>query len=341
VGIGLTTACNADCPHCYSRGAPRRDIDPGLVMGLVDALDVESVNLGTGESFLHPDYAAIVETLTDRGIDLALTTNGASVEALDDRLLSRLHDVDFSLDFPDETDHDRWRYPGSFASVVAGLRRCRELGVTASVAMCLSAANHDRVRGMTDLCGSLGASLRINFYKPVHDRSLMPGYEQFWGAVWTMAESGALASCSEPVVTAAMQAAGSDVEGAGSPCGRRSFRVRPDGELLPCVYWNRTGMYLQDVVAGSRSISEVLRIANCAEPPAECDGCPWLQACMGGCLGRRLYTGLDRRDVYCFVDREPPLPGPVELPRGAASRWVHSGYLCTMILDPELAGDGS
>jgi len=316
-------------------------MDPDLVLGLVDSLDVESVNLGTGESFLHPDYAAIVEELTDRGVDLAVTTNGASVKALDDRLLSRLHDVDFSLDFPDQASHDRWRYAGSFASVVAGLRRCGELGVTASVAMCLSAANHDRVGDMIDLCGSLGASLRINFYKPVRDRSLMPGYEQFWGAVRTMVESGALASCSEPVVTAAMQAAGSVVEGSGSPCGRRSFRVRPDGELLPCVYWNRTGMYLQEVLAGSRDISDVLRIAVEAESPPECDGCRYLQACRGGCLGRRLYTGLSRPDVYCFAGRTSPLSGPVELPEGAAHRWVHSGYLCTMILDPRLAGDGS
>jgi len=318
---------------------PREDIDTSLVFKLVETLDVESINLGTGESFLHADYPQVIEGLTDRGIDVALTTNGSSVEALDDRLLARLHDVDFSLDFPDRASHDRWRYKGSFDQVLKGIRRCRELGVTASVAMCLSAANHHLTAEMTDLCAGLGASLRINFYKPVHDRSLMPDYQQFWGAVRTMADTGCIASCSEPIVMAAMQAGGSTVTGTGSPCGRSSFRIRPNGELLPCVYWNHTGIYLQEVLRGERSIREVMDITGKADAPEECAGCQYLEVCRGGCIGRRLYTGMDERDVYCFVDGGLPLEDPIELPRGVGHLWVHSSYLCTIILNPGAEAD--
>ncbi len=63
VGVGLTNACDLACAHCY-RDVDRVDqLTEAQVLGVCDDLPVRSVNLGTGENGLHPDYAAIVRAL--------------------------------------------------------------------------------------------------------------------------------------------------------------------------------------------------------------------------------------------------------------------------------------
>src|SRR5215467_381813 len=80
VGVGLTNACDLACAHCY-RDVDRIDqLTQTQVVGICDDLPVRSVNLGTGENGLHPDYAAIVSALADRGVKLSLTSNGYSIE---------------------------------------------------------------------------------------------------------------------------------------------------------------------------------------------------------------------------------------------------------------------
>ena len=70
VGVGLTNACDLGCAHCY-RDVDRVDqLTEAQVRGVCDCLPVRSVNLGTGENGLHPDYAAIVRALATRGVKL-------------------------------------------------------------------------------------------------------------------------------------------------------------------------------------------------------------------------------------------------------------------------------
>ena len=72
VGLGLTNACDLACAHCYRDTAGTDQLTAAEVMGVCDCLPVRSVNLGTGENGLHPEYVAIVELLRARGIKLSL-----------------------------------------------------------------------------------------------------------------------------------------------------------------------------------------------------------------------------------------------------------------------------
>ena len=341
IGVGITSACNMRCRHCYSgSGKYPAFMSPGELFRLLDSVAVEAVNLGTGESALHPEFESVVEGILSREIDLAITSNGYSIEQMSDELLSRLHDVDLSLDFPDAARHDEWRATGSFEQVLRAVERCRRLGVVTSIAMCLMKQNCRTIPEMIALCAELGVSLRINLYKPVSRTEYMPSYRELWDAVRIMFESGCVASCSEPIILAALRENGFTVRGCGSPCGTRSFRVSPSGEILPCVYWGDTGIFLNDLLDEGADPGTTLRALLTGPAPDECRDCPHLKVCQGGCLGRRYHTGLGSRDVYCFVDpdRQTPL-----LDRGirasSCGGWVHASYLCTMIVDP-LAGSG-
>lgn len=334
IGVGLTSACPFSCTHCYS-GAGRNpvDLDPSRLFRFMDSFPVSAINLGTGESCMHPQFLPVVNEILDRGVPLALTTAGPSLSALPDSTLVRLHDVDLSLDYPVAALHDAVRAPGAFDIVLGGVRRCRELGVTVSLAMCLMKSNSEHMEGMCRLARELGVSLRVNVYKPVFSDDPKPSFGVFWNAISAFFRETAAVSCSEPVVNAALAYHGNPCPSAGSPCGIHGFRISPAGEVLPCVYWGSTGISMERIIAEPELLEVCGATCHGAALPAECEDCPWRSVCVGGCAGRRYYTGLSGPDEYCFHLRgvRPPELEPAS---GSSEGYIHAGYLCTMIGRP-------
>src|SRR5262245_25325168 len=61
LGIGLTNECNLACSFCY-RDPTRVDRLPlEQVRSVLKSLPVRSVNLGTGENGMHPDFSRFVD----------------------------------------------------------------------------------------------------------------------------------------------------------------------------------------------------------------------------------------------------------------------------------------
>lgn len=332
LGVGLTSACTFSCRHCYSGGgvAPV-EMDTELLFNFLSSCSVESVNLGTGESCLHPEFHSVLNRFHALNLPVALTTAGPSVKALSDGELAELHDIDFSLDFPSCTDHDRWRAPGAFDMVVQGIERCRKLGVTASVAMCLMKQNAGEMKEMCALCKDLGVSLRVNVYKPVVTDIYQPSYQDFWSSVNDLFSCAESAVSSEPIVNAALaEISGSPIfSNQGSPCGISSLRLRPGGEILPCVYWDKSSDTMQKFIEGNCSLPD-----GCRNPiPSVCQDCPYLDICRGGCSGRRLYTALEKPDIYCFRTAGRTLPELTVPAPLKGDDYIHSSYLCTMIAE--------
>src|SRR5215471_14358807 len=102
LGLGLTNECNLACNFCY-RDPTRVDrLSPDQVRAVLDRLPVRSVNLGTGENGMHPDFVAILRELRAQPIKLTITSNGHTIEVLDDADVRSFADIEFSLDYPDE-----------------------------------------------------------------------------------------------------------------------------------------------------------------------------------------------------------------------------------------------
>ena len=56
LGLGLTNECNLSCAFCY-RDPTRADrLSLDQVKSVMERLPVHSVNLGTGENGMHPDF---------------------------------------------------------------------------------------------------------------------------------------------------------------------------------------------------------------------------------------------------------------------------------------------
>src|SRR5262245_29891212 len=106
LGLGPTNECNLAGSFCY-RDPTRPDLlAPDQVRAVVTSLPVRSVNLGTGEYGMHPQFSEMLELLRRQPIKLTITSNGHSIEVLDDAQVTAFKDVEFSLDYPTEADQD-------------------------------------------------------------------------------------------------------------------------------------------------------------------------------------------------------------------------------------------
>src|SRR5262245_52000666 len=325
LGLGLTNDCNLACAHCY-RDTERIDhLTLDRVRRVCDRLPIGSVNLGTGENGLHPEFHEILRYLHERGTAITVTSNGFTAAVLDDEELRWLADVEFSLDFPTEYDQDAWRGPGNWRLVLDQTDRCRRLGVPITIVSVMMRTNYDRLSDIAELAATHAATFRVNVYQPVKSDVFSLGYNEFWDGFRMLLESSPLAICNEPIVRAL---AGFD---AASGCGRTTIRVTPRGEVLPCVYWPKRSLGLEDLEKLGRAITESAPFRELDHVPAFCSGCRFVDSCRGGCASRRFLRGsLDLPDEFCpFAAGKPP--PSVAVRAGASRHFPKAGSACTSV----------
>src|SRR5580704_8705838 len=114
LGLGLTNECNLSCAFCYRDPARTDRLSLDQVKSVMERLPIGSVNLGTGENGMHPDFKAILAYLHKKTIKLTITSNGRSVAVLEDTELRAFHDIEFSLDYPTQAEQDAQRGNGNW-----------------------------------------------------------------------------------------------------------------------------------------------------------------------------------------------------------------------------------
>src|SRR5262245_34150829 len=91
LGLALTNECNLACAFCY-RDPNRVDrLTLDQVKAITRSLPIRSINLGTGENGMHPDFHTILDFLRSQTIKLTITSNGHSIGWLDDDGVRSFH----------------------------------------------------------------------------------------------------------------------------------------------------------------------------------------------------------------------------------------------------------
>ncbi len=301
VGIGITNDCDLDCAHCYRPQDRIYQLGLDDIRAICEGLEVASFNMGTGESWLHPQFPEIVTYLAERGIKVSMASNGHSLNSMPASLLRRFHDVEVSVDFASPQGQDAFRGVGNWACVMEAIDRCHTHDIEVSILATLMNTNYDQMDGLVAVARNVGANLRVNAYQPVRQDDFSLSYEQFWEGYRRLLDSGRLLSSSEPIVNAML---GLDSL-VGSPCGRQSIRFTPQRYITPCVYWPHPDLILDDI--GGLSAEEILESEQFQQArlvPDACRDCPHVTSCGGGCASRRALLGdLNQPDVYCPLIR--------------------------------------
>jgi radical SAM protein with 4Fe4S-binding SPASM domain len=299
LGLGLTNECNLACAFCY-RDPTRTDrLTLDQVKAVMERLPVRSVNLGTGENGMHPDFKAILTYLRTRRAKLTITSNGHSVEVLEDSELRAFHDIEFSLDYPTQAEQDAQRGPGNWELIQQQANRCVRLGVPVTIVAVMMKSNYWRLADVARVAKKFDAPLRINVYQAVRSDVYALGYEEYWEGFRRLFEETDVISISEPLVRAM----------AGLPplrggCGVSTVRVTPRATAQPCVYWPGLGEPLSELISAGTEILSSAPFEQARTLPRACEPCEFRESCHGGCAGRRRLQGaLLQPDYYCPIVR--------------------------------------
>jgi radical SAM protein with 4Fe4S-binding SPASM domain len=299
LGLGLTNECNLSCAFCY-RDATRTDrLSLDQVKSVMERLPIRSVNLGTGENGMHPDFKAILAYLRKKPVKLTITSNGQSVALLGNDELRAFHDIEFSLDYPTQAEQDAQRGSGNWELIHQQAKRCLRLRIPVTIIAVMMKSNYLRLADVARVAKQFAAPLRVNVYQAVRSDVYALGYEEYWeGFNRLFAETDVIA-IGEPLVRAM----------AGLPplaggCGISTVRVTPRATTQPCVYWPGTGEPLSDLVAAGVNILNSPPFEQARRLPQACEPCEFRESCHGGCAGRRRLQGaLLQPDCYCPVIR--------------------------------------
>ena len=299
LGLGLTNECNLKCAFCY-RDPTRADrLSLDQVKSVMESLPIRSVNLGTGENGMHPEFKAIFAYLRTRPVKLTVTSNGYSVAVLEDHDLLAFHDIEFSLDYPTQAEQDAQRGLGNWELIHQQAERCVRLGVPVTIIAVMMKENYLRLADVARVAKRFGAPLRVNVYQAVRSDLYALTYEEYWQGFRRLFEMTDVIAIGEPLVRA--MAGLPPLEGG---CGIRTVRVTPRATTQPCVYWPGSGEPLSDLILAGTEILNSAPFGQARTLPEACQACEFRDPCRGGCAGRRRLQGaLQQPDFYCPIIR--------------------------------------
>jgi radical SAM protein with 4Fe4S-binding SPASM domain len=299
LGLGLTNECNLTCAFCY-RDPTRADrLSLDQVKGVMERLPLRSVNLGTGENGMHPDFKAILAYLRTKAVKLTITSNGHSVAVLEDDELRAFHDIEFSLDYATKAQQDAQRGHGNWELIHQQAERCHRLGIPVTIIAVMMKSNYSRLADVARVAKQFGAPLRVNVYQSVRSDVYALSYEEYWEGFRRLFEETDVIAIGEPLVRA--MAGLAPLRGG---CGVSAVRVTPRATTQPCVYWPGPGTPLSDLVSAGSEILNSEPFEQARTLPEACQPCEFRDTCHGGCAGRRRLQGaLLQPDCYCPIIR--------------------------------------
>jgi radical SAM protein with 4Fe4S-binding SPASM domain len=321
LGLGLTNECNLACSFCYRDPARTDRLNLEQVRSVMESLRVRSVNLGTGENGMHPEFREILTYLRTLQVKLTITSNGHSAAVLTDEELRAFHDIEFSLDYPTEPEQDAQRGRGNWALVHDQAARCVGLGVPVTFIAVMMKSNYLCLAEVARVVKRYQAPLRVNVYQAVRSDLYALSYQEYWQGFRALFAETDVIALGEPLVRAM---AGFPPRTGG--CGVSTVRVTPRATTQPCVYWPGAGEPLANLLSLGSGVVETPPFMEARTTPEACRSCVYLESCYGGCAGRRrIQNALDQPDFYCPIVRgevqklEIRIAPARELPKGESA----------------------
>jgi len=168
----VTKGCNLRCIHCRATATELQsptDLPTEKALGIIDQI-AEFANpilvLSGGEPLYRSDIFQLASYATQKGIRVALATNGTLVtkdvaQKIVDAGVKR---VSISLDGADALTHDTFRgIPGAFEAAVYGMKNLQKLGMSVQINMTIAKHNAKQLPAVVEMARHLGADALHTF----------------------------------------------------------------------------------------------------------------------------------------------------------------------------------
>ena len=312
-----TYACDLQCVHCLSSSG-RRDPDElstEQMKAVVDQLaemQVFYVNIGGGEPMLRPDFFEIVEYCVEKGVGVKFSTNGGRITAETAKRLASMNyvDIQISLDGVDEVTNDAVRGEGTYARVRTAMNHLRDADFGQfKLSVVMTRENVEQVDAYEALANEYGAELRLTRFRPSgrgidtwHD--LHPTQAQQVELYhWLLARPQVLTGDS----FFHLSALGEPLPGLNlCGAGRVVCLIDPVGDVFACPFVLHDEFKAGSIhgEGGFRAVWQTSDLfTSLREPsnPGACGSCGSFDACGGGCMATKFFTGLplDAPDPEC------------------------------------------
>lgn len=331
-----TAGCNLTCQHCRRLDLAQDGLAPGdmnteTALRFIDSIvkfATPILVLSGGEPMIRPDIFEIARYAADKGLPVALATNGTMIdgEVADKVVAAGVRRVAISFDGSGAAVHDEFRgLQGSFDKAVAGFRALRERGTSMQVNCTVARHNDHQLEEIVTLAKDLGAdALHFFMLVPVgcgvelsKKQQLSPErYEEVLNWVYeTTIENPQLqikATCAPHYFRIILQRGGKEMLSKGHGHGTMHTMTRGclagtavcfvshTGEVFPCGYLPLSAGNVKETafegIWNESALFEKLRDTGNLE--GKCGLCEYKNVCMG-CRARSF------GEVGNFLAEEP------------------------------------
>jgi mycofactocin radical SAM maturase len=347
----LTYACNLACVHCLSSSGRRdpNELSTAECKRLIDEFErmqIFYINIGGGEPTIRSDFWELVDYATAHHVGVKFSTNGSRItpEVAERLATSDYVDVQISLDGAIPEVNDAVRGAGSFDTAVRAMERMAAAGfVGFKLSVVVTRQNVSQLDAFQALAARYRAQLRLTRLRPsgrgadVWDELHPTAEQQRTLYEWLLAHG-------EQVLTGDsffhLAGYGESLPGLNlCGAGRVVCLVDPVGDVYACPF----AIHDEFLAGNVRSPGGFDRVwkssalfADLRRPDTggACASCGSYDACRGGCMAAKFFTGLalDGPDPECVLGNgEPglaavggtlvpqPSPDHSRQPRGAAA----------------------
>jgi len=314
----LTYACNLQCIHCLSSSGQRdpRELTTAQAKSVIDELrdlQVFYINIGGGEPMIRRDFFEIIEHSINNSIGVKFSTNGAYIDADNARRLAAMDylDIQISLDGTNAATNDAVRGAGSFDVAIAAMDNLARANFGPfKISVVVTRHNVAQLDEFKTLADSYGAQLRITRLRPAGRGA------DTWHELHPTAEQQIdiyrwLLSHGENVLTGDsffhLNALGEPLPGLNlCGAGRGVCLIDPLGDVYACPFVLHDDFRAGNVLdaGGFTKVwrnSELFTSLREPESAGACSSCGSYDACQGGCMAAKFFTGLplDGPDPEC------------------------------------------
>ena len=168
----VTKGCNLRCIHCRATAtelSSPSDLSTKAALDIIDQIAAAGnpiLVLSGGEPLFRSDIFQLARYATEKGLRVALATNGTLVTKEVARMIadSGVKRVSISLDGADATTHDTFRgIPGAFEAALYGFRNLKEVGMSVQINTTIARHNSDQLPAILELAKTVGADALHTF----------------------------------------------------------------------------------------------------------------------------------------------------------------------------------
>ncbi|MHA2395131.1 MAG: radical SAM protein [Candidatus Thorarchaeota archaeon] len=160
----VTRACNLKCKHCYENAGQKGhdELSTEEALKTIDKLadaGVVFLAFSGGEPTVRPDILTLVRRATERGMYVAVATNGITFSNPDRVRLFKDAGMKFaqiSIDGANPKTHDEFRgVPRAFERTISGIKNCVAEGLFVEVSTTVTRHNISEIHDVIELCEDL------------------------------------------------------------------------------------------------------------------------------------------------------------------------------------------